>query len=106
MATGNETHIAHIGGDVFEEYAQGQGAVVGMWPELDVLMPFDFLAAPGRFEVQLAVVKLDIRPDQVFDYVYEDGLADEFPERGMQVRRGDKSTQARVLRRMVRLQVE
>ena len=45
--------------------ANSQRTVVRMWPELDVLMPFDFFTTVSPFEIQLRVMKLDVRADQV-----------------------------------------
>ena len=69
-------------------------------------MPLYLFTSPGRFEVQLAVVELDIRTKQVFDQIDNDRFAGEFPESGMQVGGGNKSSEPWGLRAVSCLEIK
>ncbi len=49
--------------------AGGARAVVGVRPERDVLVPLHLVAALPPFEVELRLVELDVRPDEIGDRV-------------------------------------
>ena len=49
--------------------ADGQGAIVGVRPKLNVLVPLHFLAAPGPFEIQLGMMEFNVRPDQIGNHL-------------------------------------
>ena len=63
VATRDEADIAHIRLDVGEKYTDGEGAVVGVGPELNVLVPADFFSAIRGFEVEFAVMVFDVRTE-------------------------------------------
>ena len=62
VASGHHHQRPLVRAAVIQVSADGQGTVIGVRPELDVLMPFHFLASLGPFEIELRVVELDIRP--------------------------------------------
>ena len=64
MAAGNKTHFALTVDNILKIHADSKQVVVGMGPELDILMPLDGFATVGPFEVQLTMMELDIRPEQ------------------------------------------
>jgi hypothetical protein len=78
MAAGNEAHVAHFRRDIFEKNPQGQRGVVGVWPELYVLMPFDLFPTSGSLEIQLAVMEFYIRANQVFHHIHQHRITGEF----------------------------
>ena len=53
MAARDNPHGGHDIGHVVEVDANCQHVIVGVWPELDVLVPFYLLATTTPFEVEL-----------------------------------------------------
>ena len=65
VAAGHESDLTHARLDVFEEDADREQVVVGVRPELDVLVPLHLFPTARRFEVELRVVELHVGPDEV-----------------------------------------
>ena len=106
MTPRNEPDFAHPGLDVFEEHTDGEQVVVGVRPELDVLMPFHLFPAARRLEVQLRVVELHVRPDEVAHHVDDHRRRRERPVRLVQIRRRAQPPQSRLLGGVPRVEVE
>ena len=106
MTTRNEPDVSHIRSHVAQKHTDGERRVVRMWPELDVLVPFDLFAAARRLEVQFAVMKLDIRSDQVLDEIDDFRSADELPVGLVQIGRRNQAPQPRLARGVVGFDVE
>ncbi len=87
VAAGNEAYVAHFGNHICKENSEGQRAVIGMRPKLDVLMPLDLFAATRRFEIQLTVMEFDIGTEQILDNIDKDGFTRELPKSGVDIRR-------------------
>lgn len=64
MAAGNKTHFTLALDNILKIHADGDQVVVGMGPELNILMPLHRFATVGPLEVQLAMMKFDIRPEK------------------------------------------
>ena len=62
---GQHPHRAHLVGDVAEVDAHRHRREVRVRPELDVLVPLLLAAAVAPLEVELAVVELEVRAQQV-----------------------------------------
>ena len=77
-----------------------------MRPVLDVLVPFDLLASLGPFEVQLRVVELDVRPDQIGDDVGDDRPGGVVPVPLVVLHRAGKAAEPRIVRSVAGLEVE
>ena len=93
---------SHVG----EVDADRQGAVVGVGPEGDVLVPLHLLAPLRPLEVELGVVVADVGAHQVGRQVDDRPPGGELPEQGVVVHRARHPPQARGLGRVPRLQVE
>ena len=52
MAARQHAHRAHFSIDIVEVHADGERAEIGVWPELNILMPLDCLSPVSPFEVQ------------------------------------------------------
>ena len=71
MASGDNTERTLSVVTIIDIQPDGQRTVIGMRPELNVLVPFHFLTAFGPFEIELGVMKLHIRPDKIGDDINE-----------------------------------
>ena len=50
---------------IVEVQSDCTGAEIGVRPEADILVPFHFFTASTPFEIELGVMKLDVRPDEI-----------------------------------------
>ena len=65
VATANYTQRALAVITIVEVQSDCTGAEIGVRPETDVLVPFHFFTATTPFEIELGVMKLDIRPNEI-----------------------------------------
>ena len=70
VAARYKAHLTLALGDVLQIDTNGDEVIVGMGPELNVLVPLNFFATFRKLEVKFAVVELDVRPKDVFDQIH------------------------------------
>ena len=74
--------------------ANGKRRIIGMGPEADVVMPLHFFAALRPLEVELRVMELDVRADEIGDDVADRRVHAVVPEQGMLLHRIRYAAQA------------
>ncbi len=106
MTAGNDPKRPLIGPAVVQIRSNGQRAVVGMRPELNVLVPFHFFPPFRPFEIELRVMKLYVRPDEIGRDVGNWRLDHEIPVHRVMLDRARQAPQSRFLSGVSRFQVE
>ena len=106
VATGDDSQRTLVRSHVVEIGTDRQGAVVGVRPVLDVLVPLDLFAPLGPFEIELRVVKLDVRSNEVGDDVGDDRLGGVFPVAIVVFHGAGQAAEPRVVRSVARFKVE
>ena len=106
VAARDEPDLAHARLDVLEEHADREQVVVGVRPELDVLVPLHLFPAVRGLEVELGVVELHVRPDEVGDDVDDRRRRRELPVRLVQVGRRAEPAQPRLVGGVAGVEVE
>ena len=79
MASRNHSHRSHIGGYVLKVDAYSKYLKVGMWPELNVLVPFHFFSTAAPLKVELGMMELYVWTKQIFRDIDEGPLAGKGP---------------------------
>ena len=99
VASGQNPERPLLGVAVEHVGAGRAGAVVGVRPERDVLVPLHLVAALRPFEVELGLVEFHVRADEIGDGVRQRrvGARRVFPVGGMMIVHARKPPQARVL---------
>ena len=107
MAAGQHAERPLIGRAVEHVGAGGAGAVVGVRPERDVLVPLHLVAALRPFEIELRLVELDVRADQVGDRIGQRRALARgiFPVQRMMIVHAGEPAQARVRGRVALVEV-
>ena len=106
VAARHESDLAHAWLDVFEEDADREEVVVGVRPELDVLVPLHLFPTARRLEVQLRVVELHVGSDEIDHDVDDRGGGRERPVRLVQIGRRAQATETRLRGRVPHVEVE
>ena len=105
VAPGQEADRPVREGGVLEQQADGQGTVVGMGIELDVLVPVHLVVSVVPLEIELGVMEHDVGADEIRRHVREHAGGD-LPEQRVLLVRPLEAPDARRIRRMARRQIE
>src|SRR5688572_1098983 len=100
MAAAREAQGTLLHRAAVDVHADRDGAVVGVRPGRNVLVPLEAARALLRLHVELGMMELDVRPDDVGGKVGHHWIADELPEHWMLVLRAGHAMQPRRGRRM------
>jgi hypothetical protein len=86
MRCRNDTQAAILEGHVVQHQQRGYQIIIRMWRVGKILVIADLSIGTGKLQVDLAVVKLHIRADQVGDHVHHGRMQHYVPERRRDIR--------------------